>query len=46
MNPSLALWGGLPATGESDTGEIIGIAFGVIILIAAYIWWTRMMDKD
>jgi hypothetical protein len=47
--PLLAIYpggGGGMSFGDSDIGNLIGIVFGIIILIAAYIWWNRMMGKD
>ena len=40
MNPLLAI------QVTTAGGSAIGIVVGIVVLVAAYIWWNRMMDKD
>jgi len=32
---------GIPALGGSGLAELIGIVFGIAVLVAFYLWWNR-----
>lgn len=31
---------------DGGVSELIGIGFGVVVFIAACVWWNHMMNKD
>jgi hypothetical protein len=37
---------GIPDLGGDGVSEVVGVIFGVAILVAVYIWWNHTMNKD